>query len=182
MDYVFNGMMQTRTGVVPMPRSGEKPLGGHAICPVGYNDAKKIVKFKNSWSSGWGEKGYGYLPYAYIEKYMMDAWSSVDIEDEHPLTIAQVMQSMNGAVAAWPMRAPRNSLNDPRSDHPRHSRPAGGPVIDPEYHPAQNGVASITGEWVNPLWSGTARADNDGRANLTTNDSQRHGSPCYEKG
>jgi C1A family cysteine protease len=25
--------------------------------------------------TGWGEQGFGYLPYEYLEKYMDDAWS-----------------------------------------------------------------------------------------------------------
>ena len=78
---VFSGMMETKTGIVPMPKRGEKVLGGHAICLVGYNEKTKLIKFKNSWSKAWGEKGYGYLPYGYINKYMMDAWSSVDKKD-----------------------------------------------------------------------------------------------------
>lgn len=89
----FNGIMKTRTGKVPMPRPGERKLGGHAICPVGYNDASKLIKFKNSWSEEWGDKGYGYLPYKYIEKYMLDAWSSVDIIDANPFTIAKVVNT-----------------------------------------------------------------------------------------
>jgi len=88
---VYQGMMNTKTGIVPMPKKNESILGGHAICPVGYDDAKKIIKFKNSWSDKWGDKGYGYLHYAYIERYMMDAWSSVDIEDPNPLTLASII-------------------------------------------------------------------------------------------
>ncbi|MEW6086784.1 MAG: C1 family peptidase [bacterium] len=88
---VFEGMMKTKTGKVPMPKKGEKSLGGHALCAVGYDDTAKLVKFKNSWSAAWGEKGYGYLPYAYIEKYMMDAWSTIDFEDPYPLTLASVL-------------------------------------------------------------------------------------------
>ncbi|MCK5491938.1 MAG: hypothetical protein KAJ14_02370, partial [Candidatus Omnitrophica bacterium] len=82
---------KTKTGLVPMPKKNEAALGGHAICPVGYDDKKKLVKFKNSWAEKWGQKGYGFLPYAYIEQYMLDAWSSVDIEDPNPLTLASVM-------------------------------------------------------------------------------------------
>jgi len=78
---VFKGMMNTKNGVVRMPKCWERSLSGHAICPVGYNDERKLVKFKNSWSEAWGNKGWGFLPYAYIEKYMMDGWSSVDIDD-----------------------------------------------------------------------------------------------------
>jgi len=88
---VFKGMLKTKTGIVPLPKKGERSLGGHAICAVGYDDDKELVKFKNSWSSKWGDKGYGYLSFAYIERYMMDAWSSVDIEDPNPLTLASIL-------------------------------------------------------------------------------------------
>lgn len=93
---VFNGMMAAKKGMVPLPESKESSLGGHAICAVGYDNKKKLVKFKNSWSAAWGDKGYGYLPYAYIEKYMMDAWSSVDVQDPHPLTLAIVLRTVAG--------------------------------------------------------------------------------------
>lgn len=96
---VFEGMMKTKTGLVPMPGKNETALGGHAICAVGYDDKKKAVKFKNSWSDQWGQKGYGFLPYAYIEGYMMDAWSSVDIEDPNPLTLASVLDYQKKASA-----------------------------------------------------------------------------------
>ncbi|PIV56979.1 hypothetical protein COY52_07670 [Candidatus Desantisbacteria bacterium CG_4_10_14_0_8_um_filter_48_22] len=92
---VFSGMMNTLSGVVPMPATGERPLGGHAICPVGYDDRKELVKFKNSWSADWGDGGYGFLPYKYINDYMMDAWSSVDIDDPNPLTIAAVARYLD---------------------------------------------------------------------------------------
>ena len=92
----FNGIFDTTTGLVPMPRKNENTLGGHAICAVGYDDKKKLITFKNSWSAKWGRKGYGYLHYAYIESYMIDAWSSVDIEDPNPLTLASVMKQKNG--------------------------------------------------------------------------------------
>jgi C1A family cysteine protease len=88
--YVFSSMLETKDGKIKMPGRREKTLGGHAICPVGYDDKKGFIKFKNSWSTSWGDKGYGYLPYEYIEKYMMDAWSTVDIDDPNPLTIEKI--------------------------------------------------------------------------------------------
>ena len=88
---VFKGMMDAKAGLVPMPKKGEQPLGGHAVCVVGYDDRKAIVKFKNSWGGAWGNKGYGLLSYEYIDRFMMDAWSSVDIEDPDPLTLAKVL-------------------------------------------------------------------------------------------
>ena len=55
-----------QTGVVPMPASSEAVLGGHAVLAVGYDDIKQLVKVRNSWGMGWGDKGHFYLPYAYF--------------------------------------------------------------------------------------------------------------------
>jgi len=65
-------------GKVTMPDKDDSLEGGHAICIVGYDDKKKLYKFKNSWSKSWGDKGYGYLPYEYMKKYLMDGWSAKD--------------------------------------------------------------------------------------------------------
>jgi len=82
-----------------MPGKNEKALGGHAICPVGYDEEKRLIKFKNSWSTKWGQNGYGYLHYAYIERYMMDAWSSVDVNDPNPLTLASIIKYTQQTMA-----------------------------------------------------------------------------------
>jgi len=95
---VFKGMLKTKTGIVPLPKKRERSIGGHAIAACGYDDEKGLVKFKNSWGK-WGDKGYGYLTYTYIERYMMDAWSSVDIEDPNPLTLASVLKYRGRALA-----------------------------------------------------------------------------------
>ena len=39
----------------------------HGVCLVGWDDATKNFKFINSWGTQWGQGGYGYLPYSYIE-------------------------------------------------------------------------------------------------------------------
>ncbi len=96
---VFEGMLKTKTGIVPLPDKDEESLGGHAICAAGYDDGKKLIKFKNSWSIKWGNKGFGYLSYEYIQRYMMDAWSSVDILDPNPLTLASVLGYAEQALA-----------------------------------------------------------------------------------
>jgi C1A family cysteine protease len=77
---VFKSFMSPEaktTGIIPMPADNEELLGGHAILAVGYDDAKKQVVFRNSWSPKWGDKGYGYLPYDYFRKDLAgDAWSA----------------------------------------------------------------------------------------------------------
>jgi len=67
------------TGVIPYPANPDEMLGGHAVCAVGYDDSKQLVKFKNSWSFAWGQNGYGYLPYKYIDDFMWDSWIAKDI-------------------------------------------------------------------------------------------------------
>lgn len=59
-DQVANG------GTLPMPSPGEAPIGGHAVLAVGYDDAHRLVKVRNSWSAGWGLKGYFHMPYEYL--------------------------------------------------------------------------------------------------------------------
>lgn len=65
-----------RSGVVPMPRQGERLLGGHAILLVGYDDKLKRYLWRNSWGDNYGVGGYGTIPYAYIEnpKLAADFW------------------------------------------------------------------------------------------------------------
>ncbi|MCU0666066.1 MAG: C1 family peptidase [Candidatus Omnitrophica bacterium] len=81
------------TGLIPLPKHDEKAVGGHAICIVGYDEAKKLFKFKNSWSAKWADKGYGYLPYAYLEKYCADAWSATDLI-ENPKELVKIREAL----------------------------------------------------------------------------------------
>jgi C1A family cysteine protease len=65
-------------GNVPYPSLSEQIVGGHAIVAAGYDDTRVIVhpvsgaqtvgaiKFPNSWGLGWGEAGWGWLPYDYV--------------------------------------------------------------------------------------------------------------------
>jgi C1A family cysteine protease len=75
------------TGRIPFPNGSERVVGGHAVMAVGYDDAKKHVIIQNSWGRGWGNKGFGYLPYAYFEMELADdCWCLIkatyeDLED-----------------------------------------------------------------------------------------------------
>lgn len=66
-------------GIVKYPTDPQYCYGGHAICAVGYDDSKKLIKFKNSWSSKWGKKGYGYFSYNFIRNFVWDAWTARDM-------------------------------------------------------------------------------------------------------
>lgn len=50
-------------------------LGSMCICVVGFDDYKKMFKFKSSLSSSWGYDGYGFIPYSYFTHgFMADLW------------------------------------------------------------------------------------------------------------
>jgi len=76
------------TGRIPEPSDRERIEGGHAVVAMGYDDAVAIPKasggepsrgallVRNSWGRGWGESGYGWLPYAYVLRGLAeDFWS-----------------------------------------------------------------------------------------------------------
>jgi C1A family cysteine protease len=76
------------TGGIPYPCPGERAQWGHAIVAVGFDDAKKVkntvcqktttgaLLIRNSWGAGWGDQGYGWLPYQYVlSKLALDFWS-----------------------------------------------------------------------------------------------------------
>ena len=57
-----------KTGMMKWPELSEKRLGGHAVLAVGYDDTLDGGRFivRNSWGTGWGDKGYFYMPYKYL--------------------------------------------------------------------------------------------------------------------
>jgi hypothetical protein len=75
---VFPSWQNQKNGKIPLPNKKEEHQGGHAICVVGYDDTSKSLKFKNSWSSSWGQNGYGFVSYEYAKKYMLAAWAVKD--------------------------------------------------------------------------------------------------------
>ena len=62
----FETAAVARSGHAPMPGSGERVIGGHAVMAVGYDDASQWFLVRNSWGTGWGLAGYFTLPYSYL--------------------------------------------------------------------------------------------------------------------
>ena len=90
---VYNSVEQAETdGRIPFPSPRERIEGGHAVAAVGYDDKIEIVNrsgakdaavktkgallIRNSWGAGWGDGGYGWLPYDYVLRGLAeDFWS-----------------------------------------------------------------------------------------------------------
>jgi C1A family cysteine protease len=92
---VYNSMGQaSETGKIPFPADGERIVGGHAVVAAGYDDTMEITNtnpgakktkgallIRNSWGTGWGDGGYGWLPYDYVAKGLaIDWWSLLKSE------------------------------------------------------------------------------------------------------
>ena len=84
-----------RIGCIPFPSGFEPILTNHAVVAMGYDDDIEIgqdlpgachtrgaLLIKNSWSEQWGNRGYGWLPYAFIlEGRCRDFWTLLGLED-----------------------------------------------------------------------------------------------------
>ena len=74
----FESKQVAKTGMLPVPISAEKSLGGHAVLVCGYEDKSNNsgnLIVRNSWGSAWGNKGYFNMPYDFFNKYTFDYWT-----------------------------------------------------------------------------------------------------------
>jgi C1A family cysteine protease len=80
----FESAAVAKTGKLNLPKPGEKTLGGHAVCAVGYDDASKRILVRNSWGTDWGLKGYFTMPYDYISSTNLadDLWTIRAFENQ----------------------------------------------------------------------------------------------------
>lgn len=88
---VYSSYMQADdNGKIPFPTDHETVVGGHAVIAVGYDDkivienknpggckTKGALLIRNSWGTEWGDGGYGWLPYEYLEQGLATDWWSL---------------------------------------------------------------------------------------------------------
>jgi C1A family cysteine protease len=79
----------TNDGDIPYRPTFDSVVGGQAVLAAGYDDrwlrgSRGALLVRSSWGAQWGEEGYGWLPYAYVEEQLaVDFWTLV-----HPDWIA----------------------------------------------------------------------------------------------
>jgi C1A family cysteine protease len=79
---VYQSLYSAQGGMIPFPTATDTLAGGHAVMCVGYDDALQIgtctgaLMIRNSWGTGWGQNGYGWLPYEYVRTGLAtDFWA-----------------------------------------------------------------------------------------------------------
>lgn len=85
----FEGLVLEKTGYMPMPKSNEQLLGGHAQHCLDYDDDIKFpdgnvggLLIQNSWGTDWGisapgrsDRGCYWMPYAFVDgTNVTDIW------------------------------------------------------------------------------------------------------------
>lgn len=68
--------------------------GNHALCVVGYDDSKNAVKIINSWGTGWGLNGYGWISYNLIQDLSLSAYVIDELSAPENLTLTASPQSL----------------------------------------------------------------------------------------
>lgn len=72
-----------RGGVMPAPAADERVLGGHAVLAVGYDriGGELHWRVRNSWSAGWGDGGYFWMPASYTAQRALasDFWALTEV-------------------------------------------------------------------------------------------------------
>jgi len=90
---LYPSFSETNNGFIPMP--DEKEIAEefsedvpkdkyfrHAMVITGFSDQLKMFVVRNSWGTDWGEDGYGYLPYSYVENERLCDFTCIITEVE----------------------------------------------------------------------------------------------------
>ena len=71
-------------------------IGIHSVLLVGYDDRRRDLRFQNSWGIGWGDRGFGYLPYDVFEEACVESWAQLLAGDD-----AQTQRSSSTVHRSW---------------------------------------------------------------------------------
>lgn len=92
--------------------------GGHAICIDGYDDEmvhtykngktfKGFLRIPNSWSEKWGDEGYGWLPYDFLNfktdigmTFFSEAWAGLSMDDIE-IDIEKEIEQQKETLVLW---------------------------------------------------------------------------------
>lgn len=91
---VSENFVPDKEGMLPLPEGLSQ--GGHAVGIVGDLPEKEALILRNSWGADWGEDGYAYLPYRWLEAkngggwQVFEAWAAVDMAVTRPASRIEI--------------------------------------------------------------------------------------------
>jgi len=98
-----------QNAVIDLPEVGSTFYGGHAVTVVGYDDRTQTFKFVNSWGAGWGEAGFGYLTYRFVQQKAWEAWIIIDEKDLPPVPPREAYE-LGGTQSGVPQNKIRHPI------------------------------------------------------------------------
>lgn len=86
----------TANGVVTPP-ADIITTWGHFLLLTGFSDVTQQIEFVNSWGTDWGDKGFGYMPYSYLQQgWGSSEWTLVELPaQQHALMIRVITIAKN---------------------------------------------------------------------------------------
>ena len=105
---VFQSFVDYKSGVFHVfPDQNKVHLGYHALCVVGYDDKmfyglgtkRGAFRVVNSWGTGWGGHGFGWVSYEFVEKFCLEAWG---MASSKPFAGAPVVRRGKAQVCETP--------------------------------------------------------------------------------
>ena len=89
-----NPCWQVEDGKVLVPSYPSQMVWRHGIYFTGYDDDKKCFEFVNSWN-GWGDMGFGYLPYEYVTKgYVSNPMTLIDVPNGTYIKLVSIIENL----------------------------------------------------------------------------------------
>ena len=70
---VDEGFLSLAANQVWRQHTGQR-LGGHAMTLVGYDDGRRAFRVINSWGTGWGDNGYGWIDYDFSRQVINEGY------------------------------------------------------------------------------------------------------------
>jgi C1A family cysteine protease len=79
---------------IELPDNHSQMTWCHGILFTGWDDEKQELEFVNSWN-GWGDLGFGYLPYKYItEGYVANPYTLIDLPNDSYVKIMSIFTNL----------------------------------------------------------------------------------------
>ncbi|WP_145111412.1 GNAT family N-acetyltransferase [Botrimarina mediterranea] len=72
-----------------MPPLDESIAAAHHVRLVGFDLINESFVFQNTWGPGWGNAGFGTMPFEYFDRYLIDAWITQPLRPEERYQISE---------------------------------------------------------------------------------------------